>query len=282
MGSWSLSRKILIGIMALFILSLLRLTDLLTPYVVLAPVDIFPGLELWRLVSYPLATGFLGLIVGSIVFSTPAEELEQMLGTRQFGMLLLLVLVTAGVIHTALFFGTGLPMAGISNIALFVLVGFVYLFPHSDVRILFFSVRSLYVLAALIALVLVSTIYSSVAGGTTLLSFFSIGGFGLLLGAAYFHLRFQKYPFLLRPIRSMERMAGKGKPVPIAHKPVAAPRRASVSQPVRVRIPFQKAQGRDLSDEERLNVILDKINEKSYGSLTDDEKRFLSEYSGRL
>ncbi len=281
MGSWSLSRKILIGIMALFILSLLGMTGLFAPYVILSPVAVFPGLELWRLVSYPLATGFLGLLVGSIAFSTPAEELEQMLGTRQFGMLLLLVLVTAGVIHTALFFGTSLPMAGIVNIALFVLVGFVYLFPHSDVRILFFSVRSLYVLAALVGLVVLLTIYE-VINGVTALDFFSMGGFGILLGAAYFHLRFQKYPFLLRPIRSMERMAGKGRPVPVAQKPIPSPRRASVSQPVRVRIPFQKAQGREMSDEERLNVILDKINEKSYNSLTDDEKRFLSEYSGRL
>ena len=126
------------------------------------------------------------------------------------------------------------------------------------------------------------TIYEVVQMGGSPLLFFSDGGFGLLLGAVYFHLRFQKYPFLLRPIRSMERMTGRGKQMPVVHKPMASPRRASVSQPVRVRIPFQKAPAREMTDEERLNVILDKISEKSYNSLTDDEKRFLSDYSGRL
>jgi hypothetical protein len=53
-------------------------------------------------------------------------------------------------------------------------------------------------------------------------------------------------------------------------------------QQVRVRIPFQKPASRELSDEERLNLILDKIHEKSYNALTEEEKKFLNDYSGRL
>ena len=51
---------------------------------------------------------------------------------------------------------------------------------------------------------------------------------------------------------------------------------------MRVRATAQKSAPREISDEERLNLILDKINEKSFDSLTDDEKKFLSDYSGRL
>jgi membrane associated rhomboid family serine protease len=287
MASWSLSRKIFIGIIALFILSLTPLIGMITPYVALIPADVIPNFEFWRLLSYPLAAdmavGFMGLLVGSIAFGTPGEEIEQMLGTRQYGLLLLLVVLTAGLMHTALFFGASGPaMGGLANPALFIFVGFVYLFPHSDVRLFFFSIRSGLVLGAMAGVLMLLTIFNVSQSGMSPWVFFSNGGFGLLLGAVYFHLRFQKYPFLLRPIRSMERMTGRGKQVPVAHKPMASPRRASVSQPVRVRIPFQKAPVREMTDEERLNVILDKISEKSYNALTDDEKRFLSDYSGRL
>jgi hypothetical protein len=45
-------------------------------------------------------------------------------------------------------------------------------------------------------------------------------------------------------------------------------------------MPFQKSV--EVSDEERLNLILDRINEKGYGSLSDEEQRFLREYSRKL
>ena len=47
-------------------------------------------------------------------------------------------------------------------------------------------------------------------------------------------------------------------------------------------MPFQKAPAREMNDEERLNNILDRISEKGYSDLTEDEQAFLRDYSGRL
>jgi hypothetical protein len=278
----SLSRKILIGLMILFILYLFGLSGMIFRYTVLIPSLIFPDLQLWRLVTYPLAPDLLGLIIGSICFSIPGEEMEGILGTRQFGLLLLMVMLSSALMHVALFFdasGDAFRLAGPANPAIFMLVGFVYLFPHSEIRVLFFSIRSWVVVAVIGAIVLAETLAAWI-GGLTPWLFFSYGGFGLMLGAVYFHTRYQKYAFLLKPIRSVERMVEKSGLASGSHKSVSAPVRQTQVSSGRIRMPFQKSV--EVSDEERLNLILDRINEKGYGSLSDEEQRFLREYSRKL
>lgn len=283
MSASSLSRKILYGILALFVLALFQLAGPLLRFLALSPSSIYPGFELWRLLSYPATPDIMGLILGSIVFSAPAEEVEGMLGTRRFGMLLLVITAVVGLMHSLVFFGQASPVLhGPVNIALFVLVGFVYLFPQSETRLLFFTVRSWSLLAFFSGVILFWALYAWRAEGAPVMGFFSDGGFGLLLGGVYFHARYQKYTFLLRQIRSVERMAERVRSTGGGPAPTAAPRRATAQQPTRIRIPFQKASSREMTDEERLNSILERISEKSYNSLTEEEKRFLREYSGKL
>lgn len=278
----SLSRKIFIALVVLLILSFVRFFGAGGHIVELAsliPVRVIPGWEIWRLFTYPIVPEVFGVLVGLITFSIPGEELEQMLGTRQYGLLMLMMLLCAALMHTVLFFGGEAKMIGPANIAFFVLVGFVYLFPHSEIQIIFIRLRS-WVLLTILSGVLLLLTAANAGGLRDLLYVLSSGGFGLILGGAYFHARFQKYPFLLRPIRSMERMTVRLSPT--ARKTAPAPRRTSTQQPVRVRIPFQKPAAREMTDEERLNAILEKISEKSYSALTEDEKRFLRDYSGKL
>lgn len=280
----SLSRKILIGVVILAIFHFIS-GGVLVRYLVMDPVAVVRGFEFWRLFTYVLVPGLFGMVMALVAFSVPGEELEQMIGARQFGLLLLMVVLIGSLLHLVLFFGENVRMGGIANPAFFAFVGFVYLFPHSEVRLIFFNIRSWVLLAVMGGLALVLTLVSLSSPGTSsegLWGFFSSGGLGLLLGGFYFHTRFQKYPFLLRPIRTVERMAGFGRLSSGPHKPAPAQRRAMAQQQVRVRIPFQKPPQRELSDEERLNLILDKIHEKSYDSLSDDEKRFLEDYSGKL
>jgi len=276
----SLSRKILIGVVIIWVMHLLT-NGVLVPFLLMNPVAVVRGLELWRLVSYPLVPGFFGILSVLIAFSVPGEELEQMIGTKQFGILLLMVVLTGSLLHLVLFFDEPVMMSGIGNLAFFAFVGFVYLFPHSEVRLIFFNLRSWVLLAAMSGILLALTL-ARLGAPASVWYFFHDGGLGLVLGGAYFHTRFQKYPFLLRPIRSVERMAGLGRPTSGPHRPAPARRGAPTQQQVRVRIPFQKPAPREISDEERLNLILDKINEKTYDALTEEEKRFLQEYSGKL
>jgi hypothetical protein len=278
----SLSRKIFIGIMVMFILSLFGAAGWISYYTMLQPTLVMPGLELWRLVTYPIALSFLGLLIGAICFSVPGEEMESMLGTRQFGILLLIVTLGSALMHMAVFYGSSRHiLAGPTNPAIFILVGFVYLFPHSEVRVFFFNIRTSVIVAVTAGIIVTQTVYSWLALGESPLMFFSFGGFGLVLGGVYFHTRYQKYAFLLKPIRTVERMLERSRTVAGPHKNVSAPVRQSQQGSARIRIPFQKSTA-DLSDEERLNLILDRINEKGYGDLSEDEQRFLRDYSSKL
>lgn len=283
MNSTSLSRKILIALIVLFVLSLLGVSHYFNGYLLLTSPIVIDGFEVWRLVTYPIAiTGgaFVGMLVGSICFGAPGEEVEQMMGTRRFGLLLLAVVIGAALLHVVMFMNRGDVLAGPVNPALFVLVGFVYLFPHAEVRLIFFGVRG-WVLLTFIAAIVIGISLVDVFNGESVFAFSSHGGFGLIAGAIYFHVRYQKYPMLLRPIRSVERAlsrrGGDG-----GWQPAPGARRASAPQPVRLRMPFQKSQPRELNDEERLNDILDRISEKGYSDLSEEEQAFLRDYSGRL
>jgi membrane associated rhomboid family serine protease len=283
MDASSLSRKILIAILVLFLVSFFDpIAAWITGTTILLPTFVIPGLEVWRLVTYPFALAGmkLGLLVASICFGAPADEVESMIGTKRFGILLLAVVLGVSILHMLVYYGTMVPLAGPINLGLFVLVGFVYLFPHSEVRIIFFSVRSWVLLTFVVAIVIFTNVIDFVRGGTLAGLLFD-GGFGAIISVVYFHLRYQKYRVLLRPIQSVERMM-QGRKEQAEWRATPAARGAAAPQPVRLRMPFQKGPQREVTDEERLNNILDRINEKGYGDLSDDEKAFLRDYSDRI
>ncbi|MEO5929155.1 MAG: rhomboid family intramembrane serine protease [Candidatus Kapaibacterium sp.] len=254
------------------------------PMLVLSPQDVFHGFQLWRLVTYAiLPSNFIGLIVAMVAFSSPGEELEHMLGTRQFGILLLIVVVFGALLHLTLFFRPpNVELVGALNPALFVLVGFVYLYPRSETRFFFINIQNRYILYGIAILTIGNGLYLAMEGSVSPWIFFEEGILGMVMGMIYFHMRFQKYEFMLGPIHAMERFVSGTRPPRVEQKPASAPRRTTVPQPVRVRATAQKSAPREISDEERLNLILDKISEKSFDALSDDEKKFLSDYSGRL
>lgn len=251
-----------------------------TPVLVLDPTLVVNG-EVWRLLTYPLAIGFLDLILAAVTFSTPGEEVEGMLGTRRLCLVLLLTILLAGAFHTLVCYGDRAVISGLSNVVLFVLVGYCYLYPHSTIRIIFFSVRS-WVLAVLAGSVAALQAYLAIAGGGPVGVVFGYGLAGALFGTIYFHVRYQKYRILLGPIRTIERT--------LARLRVAAPRRSRRFDPspaaphsgIRPRSIAVRQDRAVASDEERLNQILDRINDRGYQSLSDDEREFLDRYSSGL
>src|SRR5690606_12975263 len=128
------------------------------------------------------------------------------------------------------FWGETQPfLAGITNPALFVFVGYYYLFPDSQVRIFFFNVRTKILMIFFVLFVLAITTFYAINEATPWV-FFGEGGFGLLMGALYFHARYQKYPFLLGPIRSIERVfSGKTQPSGRTRQPVSVKSRSAAS-----------------------------------------------------
>ncbi len=282
----SLSRKLLIGCATLAILTMF-VHGAIAALTALVPSLVYPGLELWRIISYPLAMAPLsaawpGIVVAIVAFAMPGEELESILGPRNLGLLLVATTLVTAIVHLVIFFPSNLPMAGPANLGFFVLVGYVYLFPRSEVQLILFRVRGWVVLALLASVVLFDSVARS-ASAVGVLTVLSNGWLGMILGAAYFHARFQKYSFLLKSIRSMERAASFGRHPADEDELAASSRRsATATAPARVRQPQPKGVVAEISDEERLDMLLEKISEKSYGALSEEEKKFLRDYSGRL
>lgn len=277
MATVSISTAIRITLMILFILALFGMGRLLDVYIAMRPDQVWPGWEAWRLVSYPLALNFGGLLIGAIAFSQPGEEIESMLGKSRFGITLLIVTLIASSLHLLLFLGQpGPPLAGPQNLSLFVMVGYVYLFPSSSVRVLFFNVRSKILLLLMALFVAGATGYGA-SHGESILVFFAEGGAGLIVGGIWFHLVYQKYPILLGPLRAIsgigKRAERKGSP-----SPSRIPR-----TPSRIRREeIDDVPRRSVSDEERLDAILEQISKKGYESISSEDRDFLDEYSSRL
>lgn len=277
MSTVSISTAIRISLMVLFVLALFGFLGLIDPYIAMRPADIWPGLEFWRMFSYPVGYNFGGLLIGAIAFSQPGEEVEGMLGKRRFGIALLLITLFVSSLYLLLFFEQpGPSLAGPQNLALFVMVGYVYLFPASSVRIFFFNVRSKILLLCMVLFAVAATIFE-ISRGASFLVFLGEGGVGLILGGAWFHLVYQKYPVLLGPLRAISG-AGKKKVTEEKKRPVAPSRSTYRSS----RPAAPNASGEGVSDEERLDAILEQISRKGYESLGTDDRRFLDEYSSRL
>ncbi len=266
--------------MVAFVISLFLhgLMDQARVLLLLDPRRVLDG-EVWRVVTYPLALGFLDLMMAAIAFGTPGEEVEGMLGSRSFVFLLLLLIVLGGMTHMLLFYGESELLYGLSNVVLFTLVGYYYLYPHGSVRIIFFSMRNWVLLGIAIIVAGVQT-YLAIEGGASPVVVFGFGLFGLIFGALYFHLRYQKYGFMLGSIRSMERV--------IARMRVPAPRTIRGGGETRPSVQRQRTRPRatpvrnapePTNDEERLNQILDRINDRGYDSLSDDDRHFLDRYA---
>lgn len=276
MSTVSISTAIRIALIVLFVLALFGLLGLIDAYLAMRPADIWPGMEFWRMFTYPIGYNFGGLLIGAITFSQPGEEIEGMLGKRRFGIALLLITLLVSSLYLLFFFEQPGPrLAGPQNLALFVMVGYVYLFPASSVRIFFFNVRSK-ILLLLMVLFAVGSAAFRISGGESFLVFLGEGGAGLLLGALWFHFVYQKYPVLLGPLRALSG-AGKKK-MEEKKRPVAASRSTYRSS----RPAAPGTSGESISDEERLDAILEQISRKGYESLGTDDRRFLDEYSSRL
>ena len=69
---------------------------------VLEPKAIWPALQLWRLVTYPLViSGIINVLIGAFILWSFGWELEVALGSRRFGLFASMAIVGAGALGVA-------------------------------------------------------------------------------------------------------------------------------------------------------------------------------------
>lgn len=271
--TYSISTIIRVYMMVLFLLTLFGLSGFISGPTILIPSLVLEDLQLWRLLTYPLAPAFMSVLVGAVVFGQPGEEVEGMFGRKKFGLLLLVITLAVGGLHLLLFASSDPPLAGLINQALFMMVVYVYLFPQSSVHIFFFSVRSIILLGLMLAAAIIWGVVL-ISGGASLLTPLVTGLLGAIAGYLYAELSYGKH----REASGLARRSARSRSGSMKGVTKGGGLRVIHSM-TRTKEP-ENAEIAD--DETRMNKLLDKISDRGYDALTADEKEFLERYSSRI
>ena len=246
-------RVILLALAAAF------LTDLLAPKVAyllpLYGLYVFPGLQLWRLVTWPLyAHGLFSTAGAMLLIYFFGAELELIVHTVKLAAALAVAAVLGGIVAT--FLSPGSVIGGPEFIYLFILAGFTYLWPKREISVFGMFFVKTWIIALILFLLAILPLESSHLD----LSFPKLFPpfFAALCALLFFHVSYQQYPLGSGIISSLKLLIpGRSKPV----------------------------HGRDatwddkLTIEHRIDAILDKISRKGMDSLSKEERDFLLKHS---
>ena len=213
---------------------------------------VYPGLQVWRLVTYPfMVLSFYGLIGAGIVVYFFCSELETIVHTDRLWKVLLGLVISGGLIFT--FLAPDGALGGPEIITIFLLTGFTYLWPKRQISVfgMFFIPAWVITLAFFVIMILPSN-------GTHLdMSASKVFApiFAAVAALLYFHLIYQQYAFGREIFQKLRRTgsvtAGTG----------------------------GSGWNDTLTTQARIDKILDKIARTGMASLTREEKEFLLENS---
>mgnify|MGYP000863132681 FL=1 len=266
----------------LLIAGVVYLLNLVSNGMIGANLELYPSLVLhnfqfWRILTYPLASPSIGgmiLLAMSLYFF--GEELE-MVFRRRLPLFLLAVTVFQGVGYTLLFQDSGTPLAGSEAISLYILTLFLWTFPRRAIDIFGLHVRGdVIILISSFAFLTVSAIEVLLMK----LPYFPLAiqsGLGVFAGLLTVFMYMQTST-RTKPIRSRDTQT-----IPIfdeEYHPVESDFQqgySTVQPSARHIVSYDH-----INDEERANILLDKIFAHGTDSLTPDERDFLDYYSKNL
>lgn len=238
---------------AIFILQQKQLLPIITDVFSLSQFDVFGKLYLWQIFSYMfLHGGVLHLVFNMFVLWLFGCEVERTLGTREFVKYYLICGMGAGVCHMLI---NPAPVVGASGAIFGVMAAFAVLFPERVITLLLFLVLPVQIKAKYFVMIFaIITLMMGVFGsGDGVAHFAHLGG--LAVGFIYLKLdwRLQYLGNWFRQRRESQ-------------KAVHDLKKYQAMQRIR----------------ERVDEILDKINEVGYDGLSPEEKRILQEASERF
>ncbi|MBL0332212.1 MAG: hypothetical protein IPP08_00930 [Chlorobiota bacterium] len=278
---YSVSRKILVGIFVIWACSFFQIGVIINYYTSLIPLKVFPSFELWRLVTFPLKFEVFGFFIGIICFSLPSEELEVFLGKKRFTLLIISITLITAMLNMILFYRSSNMFGALGNVSMFVLVGFVYLFPNSELRFFVFSFKSKFLLYFATGIVVIISAYLAIYD-KLILPFLAESIYGIILGGVYFHVRYQKYSLFLGPIRKVEEFVDGNHIDVLSSLPVLNNNVQTKVQNARPKLIQHIFIQTIQTNEEILNELLEKIHEHGIDNLTKEEKNFLNDYSKKI
>lgn len=253
--------------------------DKITALVYLQPSLIINNMQLWRLVSYPLASGsFEGFLFFVLTFYLISTKLEIIFNRSLFALLVFLLICMQGTLISLIFWQKDYAFMGMEGISAFVITLFSLLNLNKKDTLWYLQPLKSYFIVSLIVLIWLfgTAIHLTINPNFELfMQKVSAAGFGLVSGS-FLYLQ-------LIILRKTKKMIYPKPDIPTPEELSMA--MISKSQPkknLKQRNDFSSHQEFEEFSESQLNEILDKINENGKESLTEEEIRYLKEYSRHI
>jgi membrane associated rhomboid family serine protease len=283
------SHRILLALSVFYFVNTIGLHGALTAVLALIPTEAIGKWQYWRFFTYPLAVTGWSILPASIVLYFFAPEVEQILSTRKLVLSMLMFTVLHAVIYTPLMLFSNAPLAGPQALALMILTMYVYLYPSGEAMLFgMLPLRASVLLAIVMGVALIEPLIFPPVSPLEYIHVLADEVFGVLCGFMFAYLYFGR--------SSDDTVFGfMGKKTSIKQAP-PLPRRTPTATASAGFSPLQSLDaGNPLTsyantenaneeqlDEDRLNEILDKINEKGQSALTNAEQQFLKDYASKL
>ncbi len=239
--------------------------------------------ELWRLFTFTLLPDTIeGTILTSLVLWFVAPALELKFKTKKFALLAFFVIALQGAIFTLLFWNKNVNVAGAEGLSFFILTLYMFL-EVSDKNVFSFKNKRTLNLVVFIPVVWFASVivHNSFTNNPSLTNSIISSAYGIIFGGIIF-VQMKAAKHLLNP----ERQTTNPVNVPSPEELIGSLR---MQKEGAFETQFDDEYENDIPveieeyfSEERLNQILDKINEYGKDSLTPDEKLYLKEYSKYL
>lgn len=224
----------------------------------LYPHTVFSKLKIWQLFTYMFLHSRpdpLHLIFNMFMLWMFGGEVERTLGTRQFVKYYIICGVGAALLHVIIFFNSTIPVIGASGAIYGVMVAFAVLFPDRVITLLLFFFLPVQILAKYLVMIFagIAVLYGIFGLDKGVAHFAHLGG--MAAGFIYLKMdwRLDYFGTWLRRKRESRQLLQK----------------------------LKKDQNMQRF-RERVDAVLDKINEVGYDNLNADEKRLLQEASEQL
>lgn len=267
------------------VIIVITLADMLLGGVLSRSMSLIPDMvisrtEYWRLISFPLAPmPPEGMVLFLFTFLLIAPRLEEILKGGIFLSIMPALIFLQGVIHTLVFWKSHYALSGMEGISFFILTLFIFLNPETKFKVRFApSLRLVFIITALISLWGSIKFYQLYDAGSEAVLISSASALFGILTASLCYLQIR---FLRKFIHSRDSEDDFEIPNP------EELRLAMISAEKSYRANSRKEDNDisddndlyELSSEERLDYILDKILESGQESLTPGEIYFLNNYS---
>ncbi|NTW55529.1 MAG: rhomboid family intramembrane serine protease [Chlorobiaceae bacterium] len=213
----------------------------------------------WQLVTYMFMHGSLQhLFFNMFALWMFGAEIENYWGTRHFLTYYFVCGIGAGIINLLATMGSPYPTVGASGAIYGVLLAFGMMFPDRYIFLYFLvPVKAKYFVAAYAFIEFFSGIGSKTMGSGNMVAHFAHLG-GMLIGFIYIIIRRNEF--------SVTGFIDRMRP---GNRKKSGPRL------------YRKNRPEGKVTEEEINAILDKISERGYGSLTEEERRKLLKAGGK-